>query len=104
MSLWGFSHLESLEFRARETFGNATKVAHRSAKEESLMDERTPKYTIANDYDQHGDLSADDDPLTQFLIYFCAIRSDGSGDMGFTLEDFERHISQLGKGTTGKAQ
>jgi hypothetical protein len=40
--------------------------------------------------------------LTQFLIYFCAIRSDGSGDMGFTLEDFERHISQLGKGTTGK--
>src|ERR1700755_590198 len=56
------------------------------------MDERTPKYTIANDYDLHGDLAADDDPLTQFLIYFCAIRSDGSGDMGFTLEDFERHI------------
>jgi len=62
------------------------------------MDERTPKYTIANDYDPHGDLS----PLTEYLIYFCAIRSDGSGDMGFTLEDFERHISQLGKGTTGK--
>jgi hypothetical protein len=62
------------------------------------MDERTPKYTIANDYDQHGDLSADDDPLTQYLIYFCAIRSDGGGDMGFTFEDFQRYIAGLRKG------
>ena len=67
------------------------------------MDKRTPKYTIANDYDPHGDLSADDDPLTEYLIYFCAIRSDGGGDLGFTLKDFERHIFELGKGTTGKA-
>ena len=36
------------------------------------MDERTPKYTIANDYDQHGDLSADDDPLTKiFNLLLC---------------------------------
>ena len=63
----------------------------------------TPQPTIANDYDPHGDLSADDDPLTEYLIYFCAIRSDGGGDLGFTLEDFERHIFELGKGTTGRA-
>jgi hypothetical protein len=36
----------------------------------SLMDERTPKYTMTNDYDQHGDLSANDDRLTQYLITF----------------------------------
>jgi hypothetical protein len=44
---------------SREIFGDSTKITHGLQKEESLMDERTPKYTIANDYDPNGDLSAD---------------------------------------------
>jgi hypothetical protein len=51
------------------------------------------KYTIARDWDSHGVISADADPLVEYLIYLGGVRSDGLGDMGFTLADFGRDIA-----------
>jgi hypothetical protein len=68
------------------------------------MLERTPKYAIIRGYDPHGDITADDDPLNEWLIYSGGIRSDGLGDMGFTLKDFKRYIAGLRNMTSPKAE
>ena len=65
------------------------------------MAERTLKYTIANDYDPNGDISADDDPLTGYLSTF--VPSNLMVVVGLTLEEFECHVSELAKRTIGNA-
>ena len=52
------------------------------------------EYTIRQDYDRDGDLTADADPLDAYLTY----REYVLGrlrDMGFTLTDFREYIASL---------
>ena len=48
-------------------------------------------YTIRDDYDPDDEMPTDTDPLEAYQTYV----DDGHGDMGFTLEDFERYIAEM---------
>jgi len=52
------------------------------------LPEGTPKFSIADDLDPDGDMSADADPITEYLTYLDCVNAGAVGDMGFTLEDF----------------
>ena len=41
-------------------------------------------YTIADDYDPDGDMSADVDPVAEYLTYVSLVHAGAVGDMGFT--------------------
>jgi hypothetical protein len=55
-----------------------------------------PEYTIREDYDPYGDLTADADPVAAYLTYGEDVRNGFVVEMGFTLEDFREYISSLG--------
>jgi hypothetical protein len=57
--------------------------------------EDAPKFTIREDYDPEGDLTADVDPVAAYLTYREDVRIGFVVDMGFSLEDFRQHIAQL---------
>ena len=42
-------------------------------------------FTIANDYDRDGDMSASTDPMTEYLTYLGHVHKGAVGGMGFTL-------------------
>jgi hypothetical protein len=52
-------------------------------------------YTIREDYDPDGDLTADADPVAAYLTYREDVRIGFVVDMGLSLEDFRQHIAQL---------
>ena len=47
------------------------------------MSEDTPNFSIADDYDPDGDMSADADPVSACLTYLADIEGSCLGDMGF---------------------
>jgi hypothetical protein len=47
--------------------------------------EETPNYTIADDLDPDGEMSADADPMAEYLTYLSDVEKGAVGDMGFTL-------------------
>ena len=49
-------------------------------------------FTIADDYDPDGDISADANPVTAYRAYLRDVRGGMVGDMGFTLDDFKTYI------------
>ena len=51
-------------------------------------------YTIRDDYDPDDEMPTDTDPLEAYQTYVDD-RDAGHGDMGFTLEDFERYIAEM---------
>ena len=58
------------------------------------MPDDAPKYTIRDDYDPDDEMPTDTDPLEAYQT--CVDERDaGHGDMGFTLEDFERYIAEM---------
>ena len=61
-----------------------------------------PEFTIANDYDPDGGMSANADPMTEFLTYLSHMRGGAAGDTGCTLDDFKRYIAGLCKQPKGK--
>jgi hypothetical protein len=56
------------------------------------------EYSIADDYDADGDISANTSPMTEYLSYVSHVHAGAVGDMGFTLENFKRYIAGLRKG------
>lgn len=52
-------------------------------------------FTIADNFEPDGDMPADADPMTEYLSYLADMRGGAVGDMGFTLEDFNRYIAGL---------
>ena len=58
------------------------------------MPDDAPKYTIRDDYDPDDEMPTDTDPLEAYQTYVDD-RDAGHGDMGFTLEDFERYIAEM---------
>jgi hypothetical protein len=54
------------------------------------------EYTLREDYDPDGDLTADADPVAAFLTYREDVRNGFVVEMGFTLENFREYISSLG--------
>jgi hypothetical protein len=60
------------------------------------MPDDAPKYTIRDDYDPDDEMPTDTDPLEAYQTYVDD-RDAGHGDMGFTLEDFERYIAAMRK-------
>jgi hypothetical protein len=52
-------------------------------------------FTIADDYDPDGDMSANAKPVTAYRAYLCDVRGGMVGDMGFTLDDFKSYIAGL---------
>jgi hypothetical protein len=54
-------------------------------------------FTIANDYDPDGDMSAKANPVTAYRTYLRDVRGGMVGDMGFTLDDFKTYIAGLRK-------
>jgi hypothetical protein len=54
------------------------------------MPDDAPKYTIRDDYDPDDEMPTDTDPVEAYQTYV-----DDNGDMGFTLEDFERYIAEM---------
>jgi hypothetical protein len=61
----------------------------------TVMPEDAPKFTIREDYDPDGDLTADADPVAAYLTYREDVRNGFMVDMGLSLEDFRQHIAQL---------
>jgi hypothetical protein len=56
----------------------------------------TPKYTIKDDYDPADEkLTASSSPAAAYLTYVDEKIAGAVGKCKFTLEDFERHISEL---------
>lgn len=68
------------------------------------MSEETPKYTIANDLDRDGEMSADADPFWEYVNYANRVEKGAIADMGFTLDDFKRYIEGLPKERRSKSQ
>jgi hypothetical protein len=60
----------------------------------SHMPDDAPKYTIRDDHDPDEEIPIDNDPLEAYQTYV-EDRDAGHGDMGFTLEDFERYIAEI---------
>jgi hypothetical protein len=58
------------------------------------MPNDAPKYTIRDDHDPDDEMPTDTDPLEAYQTYV-EDRDGGHGDMGFTLEDFERYIAEI---------
>jgi hypothetical protein len=55
-----------------------------------------PKYTIKDDYDPADEkLTASSSPAVAYLTYVDEKIAGAVGECKFTLEDFERHISEL---------
>jgi hypothetical protein len=46
-------------------------------------------------------MPADADPMTVYLTYLADVHGGAVGDMGFTLEDFQRYIDGLQKKLRG---
>jgi hypothetical protein len=61
------------------------------------MAEETPHFSIADDLEPDGDMSANAYPLSEYLTYLNDVREGAVGDMGFTLDDFNRYIAGLRK-------
>ena len=59
------------------------------------MPDDAPKYTIRDDYDPDDEMPTDTDPLEAFQTYVDDRDAGHGGDMGFTLEDFERYIAEM---------
>ena len=53
------------------------------------------EYTIRQDYDRDGDLTADADPLDAYLTYREYVQLGRVHGMGFTLADFRKYIASL---------
>ena len=53
------------------------------------------EYTIREDYDRDGDLTADADPLDAYLTCREYAQLGRVRDMGFTLTDFREYIVSL---------
>ena len=58
------------------------------------MPDDAPKHTIRDDYDPDDEIPTDTDPLEAYQAYV-EDRDAAQGDMGFTLEDFERYIAEI---------
>ena len=58
------------------------------------MPDDAPKCTIRDDYDPDDEMPTDTDPLEAYQAYV-EDRDAAHGDMGFTLEDFERYIAEI---------
>jgi hypothetical protein len=55
-----------------------------------------PEYSIARDYDPGQEiLSAESDPMAAYLTYLADVTGGAVGNMGFTVDDFRRHIEAL---------
>jgi hypothetical protein len=54
-------------------------------------------FTISDDYDPDGDMSANADPITEYRTYLSHVRGGMVGDMGFSLADFETYVAGLRK-------
>ena len=54
-------------------------------------------FTIANNYDPDGDVSAKTNPVTAYRTYLIDVRGGMVGDTGFTLDDFKTYIAGLRK-------
>ena len=54
-------------------------------------------FTIADDYDPDGDMSANANPVTTYQTYLRDVRGGMVGDMGFSLDDFKTYIAGLRK-------
>ena len=64
------------------------------------MSAKTPEFSIAVDFDRKSDISADSDPMVEYLSYLAYVQDGLISDMGFTLRDFRRYIAgSPGSGT-----
>jgi hypothetical protein len=54
-------------------------------------------FTIADDYDPDGDMSAKTNPVTAYRTYLRDVQGGMVGDMGFSVADFETYIAGLWK-------
>jgi len=59
-------------------------------------------FTIAENFDPDSDMPANADPMAKYLTYLADVRGGAVGDMGFTLQDFQRYIAGLCKHAKGK--
>lgn len=59
------------------------------------MPDEPPKYTIADNYDPGGNISAYADPGYEHMTYLRRVMDGEVVDMGFKRGDFNRHVSEL---------
>jgi hypothetical protein len=64
------------------------------------MPVKTPKYSIGRNFDRRSDISADSDPMVEYLTYLAYVQDGLVSDMGFTLKDFRRYIAELPRSET----